>query len=54
MQSNWMDSIKRRLKKALGRNKILCDSCMWDWRSACRNPERPHATTCPDYKKRGT
>jgi hypothetical protein len=39
-------------KKSLGMNTILCDSCKWDWRSACRNPARPHATWCTEYKDR--
>ena len=44
---------KRRIKKTLGKNIILCDSCKWDWRGACHNPERPNATWCSDYEKRG-
>ena len=33
--------------------KFLCDSCALDWRTACRNPDRPNATECKDYKSRG-
>jgi hypothetical protein len=52
--SGWLDSLKFKVRRALGRKVVLCDTCMWDWRSACHNPERPHATSCPDYKKRGS
>lgn len=42
------------VKRSLGLNVILCDSCAWNWRSACHRPERPNATWCPEYKKRGS
>jgi hypothetical protein len=45
--------ISLRIKKALGMNVFLCDSCKWNWRSACRRPERPNATWCDEYAKRG-
>jgi hypothetical protein len=41
----------RRLA-ALGPAAPLCDSCRWDYGSACKRPERPNATRCPDYEKR--
>ncbi|MFC2019055.1 hypothetical protein ACFLU4_03765 [Chloroflexota bacterium] len=44
---------KLRIKRALGINIFLCDSCKWNWRSACHRPERPTATSCPEYAKRG-
>ena len=50
----WLDRVKLRIKKMLGMNVFLCDTCKWDWRSACHHPERPNATWCPDYDKRGT
>ena len=50
----WLDKVKLRIKKMLGMNVFLCDTCKWDWRSACHHPERPNATWCPDYEKRGT
>ncbi len=34
-------------------SKFLCDSCAFDWRTACHNPDRPNATECKDYKSRG-
>ncbi|MFC1925620.1 hypothetical protein ACFLW2_02865 [Chloroflexota bacterium] len=48
-----IDRIKLWFKKLTGQNTILCDSCKWDWRSACHNPERPNATSCSEYNKRG-
>ena len=44
---------KVKIKRALGMKIFLCDSCKWDWRSTCHNPERPNATWCPDYERRG-
>jgi hypothetical protein len=46
-------NFKIKLKKMLGMNIILCDSCKWNWRSSCHDPARPNATWCPDYEKRG-
>ena len=45
--------LKVKIKKALGMNIFLCDSCKWDWRSTCHRPDRPNATWCPDYERRG-
>jgi len=50
---SWAYRVKVRVKKALGKNIILCDSCMWNWRSACNRPERPNAISCPDYREKG-
>ncbi len=47
------DRIVLKIKRALGMNILLCDKCKWNWRSACHNPERPNATWCPEYEKRG-
>jgi len=51
--SLWKDRISLKIKRALGMNTFLCDHCKWDWRRACHRPERPNATRCPDYAKRG-
>lgn len=32
---------------------FLCDSCRYDYRDACRRPQRPNATDCEDYERRG-
>ena len=50
---NWLERLKLEVKRVLGKNIFLCDSCQYDWRGACRNPARPNTTSCPDYKKRG-
>jgi hypothetical protein len=49
----WKSRIILRIKKALGINIFLCDSCKWNWRGACHNAARPNATWCPEYEKRG-
>ncbi len=54
MGLSWHQRLILKIRKALGKNVLLCDSCKWDWRSACHRPERPNATSCPDYEKRGT
>jgi hypothetical protein len=46
------DRLKIRVKRMLGMNIVICDSCKWDYRTACRHPERPNAIWCPDYEKK--
>jgi len=41
-----------KLRMKFGSPKLLCDTCEYDYPSACYNPKRPNATTCPDYKRR--
>lgn len=48
----WWDRFKLNIGRIFGVQKILCDSCKYDWRGACRHPERPNAVWCPDYEKR--
>jgi len=36
---------------ALGGARYLCDSCRYDYGDACRRPERPNASECPEYRK---
>ena len=31
---------------------FLCDSCKYNYGSACLRPQRPNATSCPDYRRR--
>ncbi len=50
----WLDKIKLNLKRAMGMDTVLCDSCKWNWRSTCHHAERPGAVKCPDYEKKGT
>jgi hypothetical protein len=44
--------ILRSIKRAFGLERFLCDTCRYDYRSACNRPERPNATECKDYKPR--
>lgn len=46
--SNWWF----KLRKQAGKPKLLCDTCLYDYHTACSNPKRPNATDCPDYKKK--
>ena len=46
----FIDGIKKWLIS--DRGGFLCDSCKYDHPSACRNPERPNAKVCGEYKKR--
>ena len=40
------------LTNVLETDRILCDDCRYDHPHACRNPDRPNATRCKNYKKR--
>ena len=51
MEPKW-HKFQVNLKKSLGMKVILCDSCKWNWRSACHNSARPNATWCSEYKNR--
>ena len=53
MKGGIRQKIMFRIRKFLGMNVFLCDTCKWDWRSACHHPEHPNATQCTDYEKRG-
>ena len=39
--------------RASAKDEFLCDSCKYDYRSACNRPERPNARRCPDYERNG-
>jgi hypothetical protein len=41
-----------KIKQFFRGKRFLCDTCAFDYPSACTNPERPNATSCPDYQKR--
>lgn len=43
---------RARVVGLLAPGRFLCDSCRYDYRGACRRPERPNATACPDYERR--
>ena len=39
----------RKIRSLAGGGKILCDTCRYDYGTACTRPERPNAVRCPDY-----
>lgn len=40
------------LRSVIPGGRPLCDTCKYDYGNACRRPERPNATRCPDYRQR--
>jgi len=40
------------LRRLLGLQRVLCDTCKYDYGNVCKRPERPNATSCPDYRRR--
>ena len=48
----WWRKLVTRVRAALAPGAFLCDSCRYDHPRSCRNPERPNATVCEDYKRR--
>jgi len=49
---NRLSNFWLKFRKKAGNPKLLCDTCKYDYHTACRNPKRPNATRCPDYRKR--
>ncbi|MCY3019061.1 MAG: hypothetical protein NTW87_08535 [Planctomycetota bacterium] len=45
-----LDKLLGRKPQPTGDERILCDTCKYDYGGACTRPERPNATSCPDYK----
>lgn len=35
-----------------GYHGFLCDSCKYDYRTACTNPKRPNVKKCSGYKRK--
>lgn len=46
------DRMRQRWQQMRAPGMFLCDTCKYDYRGACRRPERPNAAQCPDYKPR--
>lgn len=42
----------RRTTHAATHSDLLCDTCKYAYGDICRRPEKPNATSCPDYKKK--
>lgn len=51
LSSIWA-GVKRLFSSLAPNNRPLCDTCRYDYESACRNPERPNALRCDEYKRR--
>ncbi len=50
-----MANLILKVKQFLGfEPKFLCDKCAYDYDGACHHAARPNATSCKDYKARGT
>jgi hypothetical protein len=49
---SFLARIWRRIMLSLGLADILCDRCLYDHPSACRNPERPNSKDCNDFRPR--
>lgn len=47
---NFLKKLWQRWRCSLSRT-FLCDTCKYDYGGACRRPERPNATSCPDYQR---
>jgi hypothetical protein len=48
----WWGKLLARLRALGAPGAFLCDSCRYDHPRSCKNPERPNATRCDDYRKR--
>ena len=42
---------RQRVAELILGERILCDTCKYDYGDACRRPERPNATRCEDYER---
>ena len=51
-QPRWWKALWQRVRGLVFGERILCDTCKYDYPSACRRPERPNATRCNDYARR--
>lgn len=46
----WQRIVQRFVR--MSGSGFLCDTCKYNYREACRRPERPNAKLCPDFKRR--
>ena len=51
LRRHWR-RMRARIAALTAPGKFLCDSCKYDYRGACKRPERPNATVCEDYERR--
>jgi len=43
--------LRQRLAALVFGERILCDTCKYDYGDACTRAERPNATRCEDYER---
>ena len=43
--------LRQRVAGLIFGERILCDTCRFDYGEVCRRPERPNATVCEDYER---
>jgi len=43
--------LRQRVTALVFGERILCDTCKYDYGDACRRSERPNATVCEDYER---
>ncbi|HUW35657.1 MAG TPA: hypothetical protein VM223_28935 [Planctomycetota bacterium] len=48
MMIKW---IRKKLRKLVYGSVILCDTCKYNYRTSCVNPDRPNATDCDEYAR---
>ena len=48
----FLRRILNALRRLFGGQRVLCDTCKYDYGNVCKRPERPNATVCPDYRRR--
>ncbi len=44
--------IRKFFRKLVYGDVILCDTCKYDYGSACTNHDRPNATDCDQYARK--
>ena len=48
----FFQAFRRLLRRIfMADDRFLCDTCKYDYGSACTRPERPNATECDDYAR---
>jgi len=49
---SWWQRVQQWWARLTSGSSFLCDSCKYNYGSACWRPERPNARRCPDYRRR--
>ncbi|HPA45201.1 MAG TPA: hypothetical protein PK395_05485 [bacterium] len=51
-REDWKTKWRRftsKVRSVLHEDAFLCDTCKWNYGNICTRPERPNATSCPEY-----